>query len=218
MADDNLLFELARFIQRVSAIARTGLAFAPSGFDSERYQELLNETAQMTAALDGTENAASEEIYQRWRNEVRDGYDGYVTAAVGCGAIVFNERDEILMMQRPSGGWWYPTGFCDVGISPAENVAREVREEIGIIVKPIRLMGVTDSLKIGSPTRHIYSMLFYCRIESGEFKLHPLEVLQAGFFPLEQLPEPLHGLDRRWIRLAHEFHFNGRTEAYFDKL
>jgi ADP-ribose pyrophosphatase YjhB (NUDIX family) len=218
MADDNLLFELARFIQRVSAIARTGLAFAPSGFDSERYQELLNEAARMTAALDGAENAASEEIYQRWRNEVRDGYDGYVTAAVGCGAIVFNERDEILMMQRPSGRWWYPTGFCDVGISPAENVAREVREEIGITVKPIRLMGVTDSLKIGSPTRHIYSTLFYCRIEGGEFKLHPLEAIQAGFFPLERLPEPLHGLDRRWIRLAHEFHFSGRTEAYFDQL
>ncbi len=217
MAQEDFLLELARFIERVSAIARTGLAFAPPGFDVERYEELLSEAARMSSALDGT-GAATSQILDRWRSEVRSGYEGYVTAAVGCGAIVFNERDEILMLQRPSGRWWYPTGFCDVGISPAENAAREVREETGLVATPIRLIGVTDSLKIGSPARHIYSMLFYCRLEGGELRPNPLEAVDVGFFPLERLPEPLHGRDRRWIRLAHEFHFDGRTAAYFDPL
>lgn len=217
MAQEDFLLELARFIERVSAIARTGLAFAPPGFDVERYEELLSEAARMSSALDGT-GAATSQILDRWRSEVRSGYEGYVTAAVGCGAIVFNERDEILMLQRPSGRWWYPTGFCDVGISPAENAAREVREETGLVATPIRLIGVTDSLKIGSPARHIYSMLFYCRLEGGELRPNPLEAVDVGFFPLERLPEPLYGRDRRWIRLAHEFHFDGRTAAYFDPL
>src|SRR5262249_53467201 len=145
-------------------------------------------------------------------------YEGYVTTAVGVGAIVFNDRDEILMMKRPTGRWWYPTGFCDVGISPAENVAKEMREELGLIVRPRHLLGIIDSLKVGAPSRHIYSLLFECVVEGGELTLNPLEALDAGFYPLEALPEPLHGLDRKWIRLAREFHLGGKTEAFFDPL
>jgi ADP-ribose pyrophosphatase YjhB (NUDIX family) len=217
VAQSELMIELSCFIERVSAIARTGLAFS-NGFDLERYEELLKQAARIRASLESSGQAEAEAIYRRWRDEVKTGCEGYVTAAVGCGAIVFNSRDEILMMQRPTGKWWYPTGFCDVGISPAENAAREVLEETGLIVTPLRLIGVTDSLKLGSPARHIYSMLFYCRLDGGILRLHPLEALDARFFRLDQLPEPLHGVDRRWIALAREFHFAGRIHAYFDPL
>ncbi|MGH7934759.1 MAG: NUDIX hydrolase N-terminal domain-containing protein [Candidatus Binataceae bacterium] len=219
MADDvNLLIELARFIERISATARTGLAFNPHGFDAERYEELLREAARMRAAMEGADAAAADETRRRWRDQVTNGYDGYVTAAVGCGAMVFNPRDEVLMIKRPNGRWWYPTGFCDVGISPAENVAKEVREETGLIVTPLRLMAVTDSLKLGSPARHIYSILFYCRLDGGDLRPHPLEACEAGFFALDAVPEPLHGSSRLWIALAREFHFSGRIEPYFDPL
>jgi ADP-ribose pyrophosphatase YjhB (NUDIX family) len=216
--ETDLLLELARFVERIAAIARTGLAFKPDGYDSERYEELLKEAARVHAALAQADADAAEAMRLRWRESVVSGYDGYVTTAVGVGAIVFNDRDEILMMKRPSGRWWYPTGFCDVGISPAENVAKEVREEIGLIVRPARLMGIVDSLKVPAPSRHIYSLLFDCAIEGGEIAPNPLEALEAGFFPLEALPEPLHGLDRKWIRLARDFHFEGRAEAFFDPL
>ncbi len=155
---------------------------------------------------------------RRWREQVIAGYEGYVTAATGCGVIAFNERDEILLIQRPTGKWWYPTGFCDVGVSPAENAAKEAREETGLIVNPERLIAVIDNKKYGSPARHIYSMLFYCRIVGGALKPNPLEAMAAGFFPLEHLPEPMHGIDRKWIALAREFHFDGRAAPYFDPL
>jgi ADP-ribose pyrophosphatase YjhB (NUDIX family) len=216
--ETDLLLELARFIERIAAIARTGLAFKPDGYDSERYEELLKEAARVHAALAQADSSAAEAMRLRWRESVISGYDGYVTTAVGVGAIVFNDRDEILMMKRPSGRWRYPTGFCDVGISPAENVAKEVREEIGLIVRPTRLIGVVDSLKVPAPSRHIYSLLFDCAIEGGEVAPNPLEALEAGFYPLGALPEPLHGMDRKWIRLAREFHFEGRTDAFFDLL
>ena len=216
--ETDLLLELARFVERIAAIARTGLAFKPDGYDSERYEELLKEAARMHAALAQSDADAAEAVRLRWRESVISGFDGYVTTAVGVGAIVFNDRDEILMMKRPSGRWWYPTGFCDVGISPAENVAKEVREEIGLIVRPTRLIGIVDSLKVPAPSRHIYSLLFECEIEGGEIAPNPLEALEAGFYPLETLPEPLHGMDRKWIRLAREFHFEKRIEAFFDPL
>jgi ADP-ribose pyrophosphatase YjhB (NUDIX family) len=216
VAGDDLIVELARFIERVAAIGRIGLAFKPDGYDAERYEDLLREAARIRVVLERAAATDAEVLFRRWRDDVGIGYDGYVTVGVGCGAIVFNDRNEILLIQRPTGGWWYPTGFCDVGESPAENVAREVLEETGFIVTPERLIGIIDSLKVGSATRHLYSMLFYCRLDGGAMKPHPLETLDAGFFPLDQLPEPLHGLDRKWIALAREFHFEGRVESYFD--
>jgi ADP-ribose pyrophosphatase YjhB (NUDIX family) len=218
MPDSDLLSELARFIERITAIARTGLAFKPDGFDSERYEELLKEAARMHSIVAGASDDDAEELRRQWRDQVIAGYEGYVTAAVGCGVIAFNERDEILLIQRLTGKWWYPTGFCDVGISPAENVAKEAREETGLIVQPERLIAVMDNKKYGSPARHIYSMLFYCRIIGGELKPNPLEAIAAGFFSLDRIPEPMHGLDRKWISLSREFHFDGRVEPYFDPL
>ena len=213
-----LLQELARFIERITAIARTGLAFKSEGFDAERYEQLLHEAARMQTIVEGASHDDAEALRARWRSEVIDGYHGYVTAAVGVGIIAFNERDEVLMIQRPTGKWWYPTGFCDVGISPAENVAKEAREETGLIVRPERLMAVIDSHKSGSAGRHIYAMLFYSRIIGGELRPAPLEALAAGFFHLDRLPEPLHGVDRKWVEIAREFHFKGRTTPFFDPL
>jgi ADP-ribose pyrophosphatase YjhB (NUDIX family) len=216
MGQDNMLLELARFVQRISAIARTGLAFSPHGFDAERYEELLREAARLGMVLSEAAPAAADEMFRRWRESVGNGYDGYVTVAAGCGAIVFNSNNEILLIKRTNGRWFYPGGFCDVGCSPAENVVREVREETGLTVTPTRLIGVTDSLKLGSPARHLYSILFYCHLDGGEIRPHPLEVLEAGFFPFDQIPEPLHSTNRRWIALAREFHFEGRVAPYFD--
>jgi len=216
MGQSNVLLELARFVQRISAIARTGLAFSPHGFDAERYEELLREAARLSLLLSEDTPQLADDLFRRWRKSVGEGYDGYVTTAVGCGALVFNSKDEILMIKRANGRWFYPGGFCEVGCSPAENVVREVREETGLVVSPTRLIGVTDSLKSGSLARHLYSILFYCDFEGGEIRPHPLEVLEVGFFPFDQIPEPLHNTNRRWLTLAREFHFEGRVEPYFD--
>ena len=216
MGQSKMLLELARFVQRISAIARTGLAFSPNLFDAERYEELLREAAHLSSLLSGEAPEVAEELFRRWRDSVGDGYDGYVTTAVGCGAIVFDANDEILLIKRANGRWSYPGGFCDVGCSPAENVVREVREETGLSISPLPLIALTDSLKLGSPARHLYSVLFYCRLGGGEIRPHPLEVLEAGFFSLDQIPEPLHSPHRGWITPAREFHFEGRVEPYFD--
>jgi ADP-ribose pyrophosphatase YjhB (NUDIX family) len=218
MAESDLLVEIARFIERVAATARTGLAFKPDGYDSERYEELLHEAARLSAAVAGANPHEAEALRRRWREMVIAGYDGYVTPGAGCGAIAFNDRGEVLMLHRSSGRWWYPGGFCDVGLSPAENAAKEAREETGLIVRPLRLMAMIDSFKAGSTHRHIYTALFYCKVEGGELRPSPLEALDAGFFPLDALPQPLHREDLRWAGLAREFHFEGRVEPYFDPL
>ena len=82
----------------------------------------------------------------------------------GCRCRVGNENGELLLIQRADSGiWLYPTGWCDVGYSAAEVVVKEVEEETGILVEPVRLIAVLDGLRLGFTRVPLYSLLFYCR-------------------------------------------------------
>ena len=58
-----------------------------------------------------------------------------ICSAVAIGAVVGNDDGEILLVQRADSGiWLYPTGWADVGYSPAEVAVKEVEEETGLRV------------------------------------------------------------------------------------
>jgi ADP-ribose pyrophosphatase YjhB (NUDIX family) len=75
-------------------------------------------------------------------------------------------------------------------------VVKEVEEETGIEVEPVRLIAVLDGLRLGMTRVPLYSLLFYCRAVGGELKAHPLEVRDVGWFTRETLPYPLAGSER----------------------
>jgi len=130
-------------------------------------------------------------------DSVGKGVPGYVTPKVAVGAAVGNDKGELLLIQRADSGiWLYPTGWCDVGYSAAEVVVKEVEEETGIIVEPVRLIAVLDGLRLGFTRVPLYSLLFYCRAVGGELAPHPLETRDVGWFTRETLPQPLVGSDR----------------------
>jgi len=58
---------------------------------------------------------------------------------VACGVLV-NGRDEVLLAQRPDGkiaaGWWeFPGGKIECGESALQALKRELREELGVVVR-----------------------------------------------------------------------------------
>jgi 8-oxo-dGTP diphosphatase len=61
------------------------------------------------------------------------------------GAIVRDPHGRLLMVQRghepASGTWSIPGGRVEPGESDADAVAREVREETGLVVRPGELVG-----------------------------------------------------------------------------
>jgi ADP-ribose pyrophosphatase YjhB (NUDIX family) len=209
------------WVQRLRAIAMTGLAFEPLLYDRERYEEILNLAASMaatTAALQ-TDEQLSHELYEHWRAEVGKREHGYVTPKVGVGAVVFNERDELLLIKRATTkNWLYPTGWADVGYVPAQVAAKEVREETGLRVTPLRLIAVYDSSRRSRPTIgvHFWSLTFYCRLDGGAFQAHPLEVVDLGFFAREHLPDPLARQGEQWIEHVFAAHHGELKEPYFD--
>jgi len=212
---------LARWGQALVGIAQTGLAFCKNPFDVERYEELLRLAAEMMATVN-TEACLEPDLAERlaaeWRRQVEPGFKGYAGPKVGVGAIVFNERDEILLVcSAVHGQWLFPAGMADVGYSPAEVVRKEVMEETGLKVTPIQLMGVEDSFRRGFNLHtHIYSLLFYCRLDGGELRPRTAEILEAGFFARDNLPRPLSGDGEYWVDEAFDWHAGLRREPLFD--
>ena len=88
------------------------------------------------------------------------------------------------------------TGWCDVGYSAAEVVTKEVLEETGIEVEPVRLIAVLDGLRLGFTRVPLYSLVFYCRAIGGSLNPHPLECNDVGWFTPDRLPNPLVGVER----------------------
>ncbi len=213
--------ELSSWIQQLRAIAQTGLAFNPSTYDRERYEALIDLAAKMAATLNATvslDPKLAEALAEHWRKEVVAGVPGYVTPKVGVGAVVFNDRDEILLIERPEGGWIFPTGWADIGYAPAKVAAKEVREETGLIVTPLSIIGVYDSANWRSDLNpHFYSIVFYCRLDGGDLKPHPVETRGAGFFKKDALPQPLLRIKTDWLDQAWQFHRGKCVQTYFDR-
>ncbi len=209
--------DLVRWSEALAGIARTGLAFTSSLYERERFEEILRVAADIRVAADhddGRFDAA--QLVAGWISSVGEGVAGYVTPKVAVGALVGNERDELLLIQRgDSGVWLYPTGWADVGYSAAEVVVKEVAEETGIEVEPLRLVAVLDGLRLGARGLPFYSLVFHCRAVGGQLHPHPLEARAVGWFAEEALPEPLAG-GGRWQHLAFQAIRGESFEVVFD--
>ena len=190
---------LRRWAESLAGVARTGLGFTQSQYERERFEEILKIAADIKAAADegvGIDSDAEGHVTE-WMRSVGEGVAGYTTPKVAVGAAVGNDKGELLLIQRAdSGVWLYPTGWCDIGYSAPEVVVKEVEEETGILVEPVRLIGVLDGLRLGTSRIPLYSLLFYCRPIGGELRLHPLECTDAGWFARDRLPEPIIGAER----------------------
>ena len=180
--------DLMRWSEALAAIARTGLAFSDVVYERERFAEVLNVAADIRERAGSAFD--SETLVGGWLESVGSGVPGYVTPKVTVGAVVGNDDGEILLVQRAESGLWlYPTGWADVGYSPAEVVVKEVREETGIDCEVLRPIAILDGLRLGFTGIPLYSLVFHCRMTGGSLTPHPMECRDVGFFAEGDLPE-----------------------------
>jgi ADP-ribose pyrophosphatase YjhB (NUDIX family) len=171
--------DIFALLDSLQTIARNGLHYATNEFDRERYERLMQLTTQEYSEL---LDAPAETIRERFLNET-----GYITPKVGTDAAIFNERGEILLMERADGsGWCLPCGFVEPNETPAEAIIREAREETGLEIKTTRLVGVftrKPSAKMGPHT--LVCIVHLCEIVSGELRLSH-EGLALRYCPLDE--------------------------------
>jgi ADP-ribose pyrophosphatase YjhB (NUDIX family) len=207
--------DLIRWSESLSAIARTGLGFTENLYEQERFEEVLKVAADIRVAASAEADAAT--VVAEWLDAVGEGVAGYVTPKVAVGAVVGNEQGELLLVKRAdSGVWLYPTGWADVGYSASEVVVKEVLEETGMEVEPLRLIAVLDGLRQGFTRVPLYSLIFHCRVLGGELRPHPLECADVGWFSEERLPQPLAGAEN-WSKHVFAAIRGEPVEVLFDQ-
>lgn len=158
----------------------------------------------------------ADHLVSEWMKTVGDGVAGYVTPKVAVGAVVANDDGKILLLQRSDTGvWLYPTGWADVGYSPAEVVVKEVYEETGIECEVVRLLAVLDGLRQGFTKLPLYSLVFFCKATGGSLTPHPLETADLGWFSEDDLPWPIAGI-QHWGVAAFAAARGENTEVVFD--
>lgn len=181
MSEERLL----ELIQRLAALSQTGIAFAESPFDVQRYEEVGEIAAEL--ASHGEPDAVR--VAAIFRSD-----DGYVTPKMIVRSAVFSSIEggpHILMVRETADGrWTLPGGWIDLGESPAYAAEREVLEETGMKVTAEKLAAVFDKRRHDHPPapHHAYLLFFLCRLVGGS--LTPsIETSEVGWFSSDRLPE-----------------------------
>jgi ADP-ribose pyrophosphatase YjhB (NUDIX family) len=121
---------------------------------------------------------------------------------VSAGALVFDADGRVLLQRRSDDGVWStPGGAMEPGERLEDTARREVREETGLELGPLRLLCVHS----GAEFFHVYPNGDQAFIVSATFVAEPVagvpvadgvESTELQFFPLGALPAALSRIAR----------------------
>lgn len=203
--------ELILLAQRIRALSSNGLTYSSNDYDTERYTELTEISNQITSLLTDLKEEDIHSLYIPQKE--------YVTPKVDIRVAVFNEQSEILLVREKADGLWsLPGGWADVGFSPTEIAVKEVKEETGLDVVPLRLLSVMDMKNHAHPAIpfYVYKFFILCDIIGGAFT-ETFDIEDKGFFKKDNIP-PL-SLERvlpEQIELMFDYFAHPEKEVYLD--
>ncbi len=119
---------------------------------------------------------------------------------VGIGIMVLREG-QILLGRRQgchgAGEYAWPGGHLEFGETIEECIAREIEEETGLVVHPVRPVSLSNVIKYG---RHYIDIQYLVEYVSGIPQVRePDKVENWAWYSLEALPDPLFEFARRGL-------------------
>lgn len=168
------------WLREAQAIAQAGLAYPGDRFDKERFARLREICAE---ALSTATDLPLGTVRELFCSET-----GFQTPKVDTRAFVLREG-RVLLVREASGLWSLPGGWCEVHLSPAENIVKEAREEAGAHVTVRRLLLAQTYARHNAPpiAYGVLKLFFLCDWEGGAFTPNS-ETTEAAWFSPTDLP------------------------------
>lgn len=114
---------------------------------------------------------------------------------LGCGALIFNEKGQILMQLRGKsarnehGMWAIPGGKVRFGEKVEDTIVRELEEECGIELVGVESIGYVNHF-IEKEAQHWVSIIFFAQNYTGQVKnMEPNKCERIEWFSLDGIPE-----------------------------
>jgi 8-oxo-dGTP diphosphatase len=113
---------------------------------------------------------------------------------IGIAAII-TQGDKVLLIQRKgphgTGTWSTPGGHLEFGEEPRECAIRETREEVGLELSDMRLIGITNDIFPASGRHYITLWMEASGFHGEPYIAADQEVTDIGWFTWDALPTPL---------------------------
>jgi len=109
-------------------------------------------------------------------------------AITAVNVAVIYEGQILLTKREDFEVWCLPSGGVEAGESVAQAAVRETKEETGIDVELIHMVGIYSRLG-GLPD--IHAVLYTARPTGGEIRLQPGETIEVRYFPFDALPDEM---------------------------
>ncbi|TCL56192.1 ADP-ribose pyrophosphatase YjhB (NUDIX family) [Kineothrix alysoides] len=203
--DLDMLIKLAMELQ---SIAQNGLTYTKDHYDQERFERVREISAQIMAMKTGF---SIEKVKDLFCNET-----GYQTPKIETRAAMFSESKILLVKEQ--GKWALPGGWIDYNETIATSTRREVKEETGLDIEPLRIIAIQDRNKHNWPkfAYGICKVFILCSIVGGSFQPN-FETTESQFFLFDELPI----LDEdkttySQIQMCFEAFYNEKWEVIFD--
>lgn len=113
---------------------------------------------------------------------------------VGCGAAIIVDRRLLLIQRRHAPEplhWGLPGGKVEWLEPVTTAVAREVLEELGIVIEAPKFLCLTDQIDVAAGTHWLAPVYLVDRYEGEPRVMEPDKHVAIGWFPLDDLPAPL---------------------------
>ncbi|MFW5701172.1 MAG: NUDIX hydrolase [Cyclobacteriaceae bacterium] len=167
--------------KKIRAISQTGLSYSKNEYDLERYELIKDISYQLISLYANAPNRKIENIFLEDSN--------YQTPKVDIRSVVFKDNKLLLVQEKMDHCWSIPGGYADIGFSPSDVAVKEVKEEAGIDVKPIRVLAVFDKRCHNHPpdVMSIYKIFILCEMIEGTMK-PGMETEDVNFFSRKEIP------------------------------
>lgn len=173
-------FKWLEWAKELQFLSQSALAYCKDIYDRERFERVREISAEIMSAASGL---SVEQVKGLFCNEV-----GYQTPKMDSRGVII-EDGKILLVQEADGLWSIPGGWIDVNQTVASNVVKEVCEEAGLEVEPMRLLALLDRNRHHEPPfpYNVCKVFVQCRVLGGEFRENH-ETISIGYFSIDNLP------------------------------
>ena len=140
---------------------------------------------------------------------------------VGVGAAIINQDRKLFIALRGKeatnevGKWEIPGGSLEYGEKLEEAVVRETKEEYGIDIQVIELLGICDHI-ISEENQHWVAPTYICKLVAGTPQIkEPAKCAQIGWFNIEEASRlPLSIVTQYDISLLKKKYPHGLPDLY----